>query len=244
MSLEFRTTKLLSTISTNEDAKRAAERGEADGFVVHAEQQTAGRGRQGRVWDSPVGNLYASTLLRIDSSLQSAGHYSFITALAIADALQAFIPTANIQLKWPNDVLVDGKKISGILLEAATVVDGKVAWLVIGTGINVRHHPENAAYPTTSIIDCGGDPDLSADKVLTLFLQHLSAWCAIYRDVGFPAIRSTWLHHAKKGWLTARLPHCTYEGEFLDLDDQGRLIIRLADGAEQAIAAADIFFTP
>ncbi|MDD5586680.1 MAG: biotin--[acetyl-CoA-carboxylase] ligase [Alphaproteobacteria bacterium] len=139
------------TASTNEDAKKAAAAGEAEGLVVQALRQTAGRGRQGRSWDSPKGNLYASVLLRPRCSPQETGLYSFVAALAVYDCVRAFLPQADIRLKWPNDVLANGKKISGVLLEAAPAENGKIEWLVIGVGINASHHPENGLYPATSL---------------------------------------------------------------------------------------------
>src|SRR5262249_14501963 len=97
---------LEGTASTNDDARRAAEAGEAEGLVIAAKRQTAGRGRQGRVWESPEGNLYCSVLLCPKSIPRDAGLYSFVAALAVYDVVAALLPQANIRLKWPNDVLV------------------------------------------------------------------------------------------------------------------------------------------
>ncbi len=154
----FRLRQVAVTASTNEDAKQAAIDGEAEGLVVQALRQTAGRGRQGRVWESPEGNLYMSVLLRPACGPQAAGHYSFVAALAVFDTVRAFLPQAEVLLKWPNDVLVNGKKISGLLLEAAPVENGRMDWLVLGIGVNVLHHPENALYPTTSLAAEQGRP--------------------------------------------------------------------------------------
>ena len=237
----FTIRQLAETASTNEDAKQAALEGAAEGLVIQAERQTAGKGRQGRVWDSPVGNLFCSILLRPNCDALQAGHYSFIAALAVRAALAELLPQANIQLKWPNDVLVNGKKISGILLEAAPMHDTKIDWLVIGIGVNCRTHPDNPAYPTSSL-KAEGAAMTAADQVLALLLAQLEGWVRSYRQHGFGPIRAAWLTHARRGAITARLPTRTYEGEFCDLDPFGHLIIRLADGTEQAIAAADVFF--
>jgi len=178
-----------TTTSTNDDLRRAAEAGEAEGLVITAARQSAGRGRQGRVWESPEGNLYCSALLRPSHMPQRAGLYSFVAALAVRDVVAGCLqcspppcgeglgeggvrlgaliqilkqlpqhhpPLPNpprkgegtlplITLKWPNDVLVHGKKISGILLEVAGDA------LIVGIGVNVAHYPENALYPATSL---------------------------------------------------------------------------------------------
>lgn len=269
--MAYRLVKVSETLSTNADAKAAAERGEPEGLVIQAERQMAGKGRQGRVWDSPAGNLYASLLLRPNCSAEAAGHYSFVTALAVQATLAELLPQQPVTLKWPNDVLVNGKKISGILLEAAPLSENIIPWLVIGVGINCLFHPQTGInslrtsplphgeddkregdaarpaarqnYPTTSLLESGA-LQTNPDQVLTFLLTQLSAWQAIYQQQGFAPIRAAWLDRAQKGWLKARLPHCSYEGEFVDLDPHGRLIIRLADGTEQAIAAADIFLVP
>ena len=241
MTLHIELHKLLFTYSTNDDARQAALSGAAEGLVIQAERQINGKGRQGRAWDSPVGNLYCSILLRPQCDVQQAGHYSFIAALAVRATLTELLPQASVQLKWPNDVLVNGKKISGILLEAAPAQDNKIDWLVVGIGVNCRHHPDHPAYPTSSL-KAEGAALTAPDQVLAVLLAQLEGWVASYRQHGFGPIRAAWLTYARRGAITARLSDRTYEGEFCDLDPYGRLIIRLADGTEQAIAAADVFF--
>ncbi|NTU77616.1 MAG: biotin--[acetyl-CoA-carboxylase] ligase, partial [Alphaproteobacteria bacterium] len=233
--------QLEATASTNEDAKAAALAGEAEGLVIQALRQTSGRGRQGRGWESPEGNFYASVLLRPRCAPREAGFYSFIAALAVSDAVRSFLPRAEIQLKWPNDVLVGGKKISGVLLEASPVDKDAVAWLVIGMGVNVRQHPENGLYPATSLA-AEGAGGASVDKVLERLLESLERWREAFLQDGFASIRKAWLEQAKRGPIVARLPHETVEGAFEGLDENGRLILQLADGAKRAIAAGDVFF--
>ena len=126
--MDWRIRQLAETSSTNDEAKRAAEAGEDEGLVVWALKQTAGRGRHGRLWESPEGNIYCSVLLRPDCDARHAGHYSFVAALALADTVHEFLPNAAVTLKWPNDVLVDGKKISGILLESPAAAR-LIGWL-------------------------------------------------------------------------------------------------------------------
>ena len=232
----FRIRRLDSTPSTNDDAKRAAEAGEAEGLVIHALSQTAGRGRHGRTWQSPEGNLYCSVLLR-PANTQNFGQYSFVASLALADTVKSFLPDAVVTLKWPNDVLVGGKKISGILLESGD------DYLVIGMGLNVLHHPDDALYPSTSLNAAGaGKPDINA--ILHTLLNRLWHWYETMQKSGFAAIRAAWLDNAQKGRLTVRLPDGAVEGHFETIDEQGHLHLRLADGTERAIATGDVFFTP
>jgi BirA family biotin operon repressor/biotin-[acetyl-CoA-carboxylase] ligase len=224
-----------TTSSTNDDAKRAAEAGEAEGLVIHALQQTAGRGRHGRTWQSPEGNLYCSVLLRPKAPVQDFGQYSFVASLALGDTVKAFIPQAAITLKWPNDVLIDGKKISGILLESDP------GWLVIGMGLNVLHHPDDAHYPSTSLQACGvWTPDI--DAVLDTLLTRLWYWYGVMQANGFASIRMMWLKNAQKGRVSIRQPGGDLEGIFETIDEQGHLVLRLADGTERAIATGDVFF--
>ena len=224
---------LPETASTNDDVKKAAEQGEAEGLIVQALRQTAGRGRHGRVWESPVGNLYCSALLRPPALDTTAGFYSFVAALALADTVAAHADQAVVTLKWPNDVLANGKKISGILLERVANA------LVIGMGLNVAHHPGESSYPATSLWDLGAHTVLS--DVLHRLLDRLANWDAVLRRDGFAPIRTAWLARALTGPLTVKLPTATVDGEFAGLSNQGHLRLRLADGAERSIASGDVF---
>ena len=228
------------TQSTNDDAKKAAQEGEAEGLVIQALRQTAGRGRQGRTWESPHGNLYFSILLRPNCTPVEAGYFSFAAALAIHDAVLDLLPSASLQFKWPNDVLIDGKKVGGILLESSLVENKLVEWLVIGVGINVAHHPKTALYLTTSLIEEGAEPDV--DKALTAFLYNFNHWRLTLKHDGFSPVRRAWLADAKIGPMTVRTPQGDVQGDFAGLDEKGSLIMRLANGAEKVIEAGDVFF--
>lgn len=238
--LHHRIRQLPITPSTNADAIRAAESGEAEGLVIQALRQTAGKGRRGRTWESPEGNVYASALLRPRCPAEQAGYCGFAAALAIYDAVRAFLPDADIKLKWPNDVLVSGKKISGILLEAAPVENGIIEWLVVGVGVNVLHHPELALYPATSLKAEGAD--ISVQQVLGEFLRGLSHWKERLQREGFAAIREAWLAKAKTGKMVVRQSGEDIEGTFSGIDLTGHLILKLADGSERIISTGDAFF--
>jgi BirA family biotin operon repressor/biotin-[acetyl-CoA-carboxylase] ligase len=231
----YRIRRLDVTASTNDDAVKAAEAGDAEGLVVHALRQTAGRGRHGRTWESPEGNLYCSILLRPTCEPQKYGQYSFMAALALGETVQECLPDAHVTLKWPNDVLVDGKKIGGILLESGQ------GYLVVGMGLNVHHHPENALYPSTCLgLSGGGVFDL--DVILNTLLRHMTRWCDSLKTKDFAPLRAAWLKKAQKGRLTIKSPDESVEGDFIDIDGQGHLRLRLADGAERIMATGDVFY--
>lgn len=237
----YRIHQLAETASTNDDAKKAADAGEVEGLVIWSLKQTAGRGRHGRAWESPQGNLHASILLRPGCEMRHAGHYGFIAALALHDTVRALLPQARIRLKWPNDVLADGKKISGILLETSSAPNRKIHWLVIGIGLNAEHHPENTPYPATSLGALGASPAALPD-ILNALLGRFFRWKKTLEKQGFAPVRAAWLENAQKGQLSVRLPDQTIKGAFDTLDDNGNLVLQLADGSKKAIAAGDVFF--
>lgn len=226
---------LAETGSTNDDAKNAAEAGAPAGTVIWALRQHRGRGRQGRVWASPEGNLYGSIILRPVGGALSYGLYSFVMALALWDAVYDFLPQAHIELKWPNDVLVEGKKISGILLEVGA------GWLVIGIGLNIAHFPENPLYPVTSLAAETLSPP-SVKVVLDRVLLALADWAVLYEREGFAPLRTAWLAKARKGAMRVRLPNAEIHGEFMDLDHDGVLHLRLPDQSLFKVHAGDVFF--
>lgn len=236
--IDWRIQKLEETASTNDDAKRAAETGEPEGLVIWALRQTAGKGRQERKWETPQGNLACSIILRPAKGPEIYGAYSFVAALAVHEVMKSKlnkVPTRKIELKWPNDVLVEGKKISGILLEAGQ------GWLVAGIGINVEHHPQNPSYPTTSLYEEGAAPE-PLENILNHLLERVNHWSTTLNAEGFDPIRATWLEHARKGAITAKLREETLNGEFLGLDSRGALRLRLENGAERVISTGDVYF--
>ena len=235
--ITWRITKAEVTDSTNNDAINAALSGESEGFVIWSLRQTSGRGRQGRTWESPEGNLYCSVLLCPQSAVSNIAQYSFVAALAVRDTVQTLLPEARVFLKWPNDILVDNRKISGILLEA--VEQG----LVVGIGLNILHHPDQASYPATSMVEQGLHT-VSTASVLELLLERLLYWVEIFRLSGFVPIRAAWLDNAIRGKMTVHLPHAILQGTFADLDINGCLRLHLADGSERSISSGDVFMTP
>src|ERR1700722_15821317 len=172
--------------STSDEARRMASEGAPHGTVVHADEQTAGRGRLAHTWFSPPGNLYVSILLRTGQPASRTAELSFLAALAVADTVEALLPRqTRAMLKWPNDVLVSGAKIAGILLEQ---VDDAT---IIGIGLNVLEAPTNAAYKTTTIVANGGIA--SVDGARDILLASLGRPLALWRKDGFAPIREQWL---------------------------------------------------
>lgn len=223
------------TASTNDDVAALAQAGAAEGLWLRAERQTAGRGRQGRDWVSPPGNLYASTLVRLHPSDPPAPSLALVAAVALAETVEAF--GAAPQIKWPNDLLIDGAKLSGILLERAGDA------VVVGLGANLAHHPEGIDRPATSLAAIlGHAPD--ADTFLAALADSFARWLYRWRAEGLAPVRARWIEKAHPvGFaLTARLPDgTTLEGLFDGLDDMGALRLRLADGQVHVIHAADVF---
>ncbi len=210
-----------------------ARNGASEGLWLRAERQTGGKGRQGRAWESPAGNLYISTLIRVRAGDPSPATLALTAAVALEEAVSVFVP--GVQLKWPNDLLIGGAKLSGILLERAGDA------IVIGFGVNLAHHPENLERPATSLAAHGvtPDPELFAETLA----ESLARWVASWRE-GLGPVRDRWLARAHPigTALTARLADgSSLDGLFGGLDANGSLILRLADGTSHVIHAADVF---
>lgn len=225
----------LDTVGSTNDWL-ADRKGAADGMWVRANTQHGGRGRRGRLWVSEPGNLYASTLARRRAGDGPAQQLSFVAALALADALDTFVPAKRITLKWPNDVLLDGFKCAGILLE------GQGAATIIGFGVNLASHPDFVERPATSIRAAGIAPPTPAE-----FLEPLrSSFAALrdlWRDAGFVTIRKAWLARAAGLGepLVARLGSETITGRFEDLGVDGALQLRLEDDSLRSVHAGEVF---
>ena len=235
--------ELDSVGSTNDEARTRALDGAADGTVVWAREQAAGRGRRGRTWTSPVGNLYTSTIMRPARPTGEAAQLSLVTAVALADALCEILPPdADIACKWPNDILVDGCKTAGILLESSGTGD-QVSWIVIGCGVNIASHPEDTAYPATDLNAVSGK-DIALETVLEHYLDRLFAWRGRWLEDGVEPIRRAWLDRAAGigGPITVRLPDRELSGRFHDMDADGALLLELPDGERRRITAGDVFF--
>ncbi len=230
--------------STNTEALRLADEGDAGHLWVRAERQLQGKGRRGRNWVSETGNLYASLLLIDPAPKAALANLPLVAAVGVYDALRDFFSHAPqaLAIKWPNDILVDGAKINGILLESAIRPDGGHA-VVIGCGINCKHNPDNPHYPATNLASCGIDTTVDAmfARLARTMADALALW---NRGAGFAAVRERWLLAAQGIGEQVTVNHSDHSvtGMFEDIDRDGYLCLRLDDGTRQKISAGDLFF--
>ena len=229
--------------STNEEARRRALAGDPGHLWIVAGEQTAGRGRRGRTWVSPRGNLYASALL-IDPCPQAlAPQLGFVAGVALARAAED-AGAAQARLKWPNDLVCDGAKCAGLLVEGASLPERRFA-CVVGVGVNCMSAPEAVGYPTGVLMNGARSPIDSIallERLIERFDEALRAWRA---GEGFAAIRLAWLDRAAGlgGRVRIESGGGRREGTFVGLDVDGRLLFRGESGIE-AIETADLFISP
>jgi BirA family transcriptional regulator, biotin operon repressor / biotin---[acetyl-CoA-carboxylase] ligase len=222
--------------STNEEARRLAATGERGPLWIVAREQTAGRGRRGRGWVSSRGNLFATLLTR--AAAPAAAQLAFAAGLAVGETVAACASNAQMTLKWPNDVLLDGKKAAGILLEAL----GEDA-LAIGIGINLAHHPTDTEFPAISMTALAGSvPDW--DGALQRLAGAMAAWYEVWRGQGFAPVRTAWLARAAGLGrpIRARLEGSEMQGVFENLDEDGALLLRQETGTLTRVTAGEVFF--
>lgn len=228
--------------STNDEAKRLARGGAAEGTVVWALEQSAGRGRRGRAWASPRGNLYTSLILRPRGPAERAAQLGFVAALAVGGALAALLPMLEgLSYKWPNDVLLNGCKIAGILLESEMNTFDELSFLVVGVGINLLVSPQDSDYPATSIAE-QGLARIAPAAMLEAFFHHFEDWERRWREEGFAPVRAAWRSGAvSRGEpIRVRLESATLQGRFLDIDERGALLLEAA-GEHLIISAGEVF---
>ena len=229
--------------STNAEARRLAEAGEMGPLWITAKRQTAGRGRRGRSWETGAGNLAATLLMATDRPAREAAELSFVAALAVSDLLSAHLPPERVKVKWPNDVMVSGRKIAGILVESGARREGGL-WLAIGIGINLATAPIAADRPATTLAHetrlPPPEPAVALEGLADAFAEWLVGWDAR----GFAPVAEAWTERAYGlgERCTARLPDETVEGVAEGLDADGALRLRLADGRIRRITAGDVFF--
>lgn len=241
----FRHLPLGDVGSTNAVCLEHARSGDTGGLWVTAQRQLAGRGSRGREWVSENGNLYASLLLREPGALPVLHTLTFVASLAIRDAIYASsgAEMTKVGLKWPNDVLLNGKKTSGILLESHDI--GGIRYVIIGMGINVAHHPEVTLHLSTDLRAEGinSDPGLLFQHLNHAMEKRLLQWS---RGDGFSTIRADWLSAASGMGQTIeiRLPgeQQPRTGIFGGIDENGLLLLEGAGGRQERVSVADIFF--
>ncbi|MDP8915677.1 MAG: biotin--[acetyl-CoA-carboxylase] ligase [Pseudomonadota bacterium] len=230
--------------STNAEARRRAEAGETGPLWIAARRQTAGRGRYGRTWDSAPQNLAATLLTTTAKPPAEAAQISFVAALAVFELAEAYVPRALLALKWPNDVLVDGAKVSGVLVESGPA--GSDLWLAVGVGVNLASHPEETERPATHL-GAHLSPERarppSPEEALSELAGAFERWRDIWERNGFAPIRRAWTERAASlgAPVTARLGSETLCGVAEAMEADGALRLRLADGSVRRITAGDVF---
>jgi len=234
--------------STNDEAVSYLEAGDKPPFWIAAKSQSAGRGRRGRSWQSDNGNLYCTGVYPVLNTPQLTGLLSFTAALALYDALETYIDPNDISIKWPNDVLVKGAKVAGILLEMRN------NHVLVGIGVNLVSSPEGTPYPATSLLANMTEAQLSQtepaiptpESVLAVLAARFQHWHDTLIERGFVHLRQVWLLRAKNvpGNVTVNLSNESFKGRAIDMGPNGELQVRLMNGTIRNIHAGDVFFEP
>ncbi|HEY4249576.1 MAG TPA: biotin--[acetyl-CoA-carboxylase] ligase [Roseomonas sp.] len=225
-----------SLASTSDLVLQRAQAGEPEGLAILARRQTAGRGTSGRQWQSLAGNLFLSLLLRPPGSIRDAPQWALLTAVALAETLAPLLhDPAGLRLKWPNDLLLDGAKLAGILAEAAADGQGGIAWLVLGIGVNLAHAPALPDRPTASL----PPPAPAPEDVAAALLQAIARWRDIHAQAGLAPVRQAWcargpepgaplsVRQGDNGLLT---------GRFAGLGEDGSLLLETGTGLRRVVS--------
>lgn len=230
--------------STQDEARSLAMTGETGPRWVAARRQTAGRGRRGRSWTGLDGNLFATGIFTLDATAAQAANLSFVAALAVAETVDQWVEPSAVRLKWPNDVLIDGQKTSGILLESWSGPQGLS--LLVGVGLNIAAAPEDTERPATCLAR-HLNPGIAVPEpgaAILLLADRFELWLKVWRAQGFAPVRAAWLQRAAGlgGGMTARLPNEEVSGRFRGLDLSGALELETGDGSLRTITAGEVFF--
>ncbi len=235
MNYEWKYFEFKEVGSTNDKIREYCQ-SEGQCVVVRADTQTAGRGRWGRSWQSAAGNLFFSAAFEFD--IKEAGKLAFICSLSLLQALKKIAPSADILLKWPNDVLLNGAKVSGILLEK-----GEGNYIIAGIGVNVAVAPkvENAVYKITSLADAA--IKTTAPELMLLFMESFSQNLSLLQTKGFAVLRTEWLKYAKNlgKEIIVRQNGKEWKGVFAGIDEDAVLLMQTPAGVRK-ILAGDVFF--
>jgi BirA family biotin operon repressor/biotin-[acetyl-CoA-carboxylase] ligase len=242
-----RTVVLQEIDSTNAEARRRAEAGETGPIWIAARRQTAGRGRRGRAWETGAGNLAATLLITTAKPPAEAAQIAFVAALAVSDLACAHVASDLVTLKWPNDVLIGGRKVAGVLVESGSAPATGRLWLAVGVGVNLATPPDAAERPATSLATHLQTPDArppSPEAALAELAASIDRWIDLWERLGFDPISDAWTAraHGLGRACTARLERETIEGVAEGLDGDGALRLRLTNGAIRRITAGDVFF--
>ena len=232
--------------STNSEAKRLHHQGSPEGTVVVARTQTAGRGRLGRRWISPPGNLYFTILLKPQVPIEVLSQLSLVAGLALVKVIQRYVNNgAIIALKWPNDVLINQQKVAGILVETdieSYLNQGTPCYL--GIGVNMHSAPDLTVYPASSIQEIVGSLPPSED-FLQYYVANFNAWYNIWQQEGFGALKDEWLSVASGlGEMAQAISgrHGQISGQFKTITDEGGLLLVDEEGNNHIISSSEVTF--
>lgn len=235
--------RVASLPSTSDACVERARAGAPDGLAILAESQTAGRGSRGRAWACPPGNLYLSLLIRPRNREEAsgAGQWALLAGIALIEALRPFdVAPGHITLKWPNDVLRDGAKLAGVLVDAALRPDGRADWLVIGVGANIACAPVVEGRAIAALVPRAGTAP-AAEAVARAFLARIEAWRGVLAEAGFAPVRGAWLAAAHPLGTPVRVQAGSRirAGVFAGLSPLGELLLS-EDGRLSAISTGDV----
>ncbi|WP_339045650.1 biotin--[acetyl-CoA-carboxylase] ligase [Candidatus Mesenet endosymbiont of Agriotes lineatus] len=221
--------------STNLEATQMAKKGALDGTVVFADMQSSGRGRHGKDWISPKGNLYASIIIRDKADVTQLTHFTFITAVAVGNTLLALSANLDLKYKWPNDILINNKKIAGILLET----EANTSWLVIGIGINILSSPEYAVS-LSQICSLNISSLTLLRELISNFEKVRQRWLL----EGFLPIRKMWFEraHMVGSSINVKIGNHLYSGVFSDIDQEGKIVIYTNDNTLVSLESGEVFY--
>jgi BirA family biotin operon repressor/biotin-[acetyl-CoA-carboxylase] ligase len=243
----YRLLRLETVDSTNAEARRRADAGEPGPLWIWSARQSAGKGRNGRTWQSQPGNLFASLLISLNCPLRTASQLALLAGVVAYDTIAKLLPEetrSELLLKWPNDVLIKGDKVAGMLLESASETRANLCKIVIGTGINLANFPTDLPQPATSLAAHG--VTITPAAALETLAVVTDAWLARWGEgVSFQAVRRAWLDRAGPTGRPLRVrikDEEEAEGVFAGLDSGGALRLLMSDGAERRVAAGDVFF--
>lgn len=226
--------------STQDLLKAYAAQGRPEGAVVQAFAQECGRGRHGRVWDGGPGNLFLSVLLRPGCAAGKIGQLSLCAGVAVAAAIRPYLADPGaLSLKWPNDVLLDGKKCAGILPETGLDADGRVDWVALGIGVNVKTAPPDIG----AAVEDFSPQRVELQEFRDALLSALGAYYGRWQAQGFTAIREEWLAlgHRKGDLLLVKPGEKTLSGYFETIDNDGTLFLCDGDGMLRKVSSGDVY---
>ncbi|MEZ5926653.1 MAG: biotin--[acetyl-CoA-carboxylase] ligase [Hyphomicrobiaceae bacterium] len=240
----YRLLSLESVDSTNAEALRRAQARETGPLWIRADRQTGGRGRSGRSWSSPPGNLYASLLIRLAVPPERASELSLVAGVALHRTIAMLLPTetaaGRLYLKWPNDLLLDAAKLAGILIESSITPGTPAITAIIGIGINVATHPDDLGRAATHLGLYGveTEPAQLLKRVAAALDLEIKAWLAR----GFRPIREEWTARAHRLGVEVSVNGKAgrIEGQFAGLAEDGALVIKLPDGSEHRVSYGDV----